>query len=111
MSRVKGIRKYFRKPKKVSEKPNLRKGLFWDVRYEEMDWQWSSLYVITRVLDRGSDEELAELILHTETVEAGTLALIRRLSGDAILKDFVLVGGTALALQLGIRKCRVYPDR
>lgn len=43
-------------------------------------------------------------MLHTETVEAGTLALIQRLSGDAALKDFVLVGGTALSLQLGHRK-------
>lgn len=43
-------------------------------------------------------------MLHTETVEAGTLALIKRLSGDPVLKDFVLVGGTALSLQLGHRK-------
>lgn len=43
-------------------------------------------------------------MLHTETVEAGTLALIKRLSNDPALKEFVLVGGTALALQLGHRK-------
>jgi hypothetical protein len=43
-------------------------------------------------------------MLHTQTVEAGTLALIKRLSGDPVFKDFVLVGGTALSLQLGHRK-------
>ncbi|HEX3934813.1 MAG TPA: nucleotidyl transferase AbiEii/AbiGii toxin family protein [Puia sp.] len=43
-------------------------------------------------------------MLHTETVEAGTLALIQRLSGDVALRDFTLVGGTALSLQLGHRK-------
>ena len=43
-------------------------------------------------------------MLHAETVEAGTLALIRKLSSDPILANFVLVGGTALALQLGHRK-------
>jgi hypothetical protein len=43
-------------------------------------------------------------MLHEETVEEGTLALIRRLTADKLLKDFVLVGGTALSLQLGHRK-------
>lgn len=43
-------------------------------------------------------------MLHEETVERETLALIRRLSGDDFLKNFVLVGGTALSLQLGHRK-------
>jgi hypothetical protein len=44
------------------EKPNLPKWLFWDVRYEEMDWHRSSQYVIQRILDRGNDLELAELV-------------------------------------------------
>jgi hypothetical protein len=43
-------------------------------------------------------------MLHQETVEAETLALIKRLSSDPAFKEFVLVGGTALALQLGHRK-------
>jgi len=43
-------------------------------------------------------------MLHTETVEAGTLALIKRLSNDPAFKEFVLVGGTALSLQLGHRR-------
>src|ERR1700733_2995932 len=43
-------------------------------------------------------------MLQERTVEPGTMALIKRLSADELLKDFVLVGGTALSLQLGHRK-------
>lgn len=56
------MRKYFKKVQQDSEKPNLPKWLFWDVRYDEMDWQWSRQYVITRVLDRGNDADLDELV-------------------------------------------------
>lgn len=44
------------------EIPKLPKTLFWDVRYAAMDWQWSSRYVIERVLDHGTDAHLVELI-------------------------------------------------
>ena len=43
-------------------------------------------------------------MLHKETVEKGTLDLIRKLMADDQLKEFNLVGGTALALKLGHRK-------
>ena len=43
-------------------------------------------------------------MLHSETVEAGTLALLRKLINDRELETFNLAGGTALALQLGHRK-------
>src|ERR1700761_2446759 len=43
-------------------------------------------------------------MLHTKTVEPGTLDLIKRLSQDPALENFVLAGGTALSLQLGHRK-------
>jgi hypothetical protein len=42
-------------------------------------------------------------MLHTETVETGTLDLIKRLMADAELKDFFMVGGTALSLLIGHR--------
>ena len=42
-------------------------------------------------------------MLHKETVEAGTLELIKRLMRDERLKQFTLVGGTALSLQIGHR--------
>ena len=42
-------------------------------------------------------------MLHKETVDASTLELLKRLMADERLKDFVLVGGTALSLQMGHR--------
>jgi hypothetical protein len=42
-------------------------------------------------------------MLHKETVEASTLDLIIRLMADENLKEFRLVGGTALALIIGHR--------
>ena len=43
-------------------------------------------------------------MLHYETVEPGTLAILKRLMGLDALKDFSLVGGTALALRYGHRR-------
>lgn len=43
-------------------------------------------------------------MLHTETVGAKTLALIRQLMSDHQLEEFFLVGGTALSLLMGHRK-------
>ena len=42
-------------------------------------------------------------MLHKETVDASTLELLKRLMADKRLEDFVLVGGTALSLQMGHR--------
>jgi len=42
-------------------------------------------------------------VLHKETVEASTLDLIHRLMADEGLKEFNLVGGTAIALMVGHR--------
>lgn len=43
-------------------------------------------------------------MLYKETVGSGTLALIKDLQSKEFLKDFYLVGGTALALFMGHRK-------
>ena len=43
-------------------------------------------------------------MLRKETVSAPTLDLLRTLARDDLLKDFFLVGGTALALQIGHRR-------
>lgn len=43
-------------------------------------------------------------MLQTQTVEAGTLDLIKTLLNDAEFSTFNLVGGTALSLQIGHRK-------
>lgn len=43
-------------------------------------------------------------MLHLETVEPGTLAVLRRLLGVPALSGFALVGGTALSLRYGHRR-------
>jgi hypothetical protein len=43
-------------------------------------------------------------MLQTKTVEKQTLELLKRLMQDPALSDFLLAGGTSLALQLGHRK-------
>jgi hypothetical protein len=43
-------------------KPNLKPRLFWDQRYEDIEWQEGSPGVIERVLVWGNDEEYEELI-------------------------------------------------
>ncbi|WP_216823460.1 DUF6922 domain-containing protein [Niastella vici] len=42
--------------------PNLDKGLFWDWRYDEVDWQKTYRSVIERVLERGTKQEWEEII-------------------------------------------------
>jgi hypothetical protein len=42
-------------------------------------------------------------MLHKTTIDGSTLELLNRLMDDDVLTDFILVGGTALALQLGHR--------
>lgn len=43
-------------------------------------------------------------MLHKETVESGTLELLKQLQKEPLLAAFNLVGGTALALRIGHRK-------
>lgn len=43
-------------------------------------------------------------MLQTRTIEPGTLELLKQLMLLPVLEPFFLVGGTALALQLGHRK-------
>jgi len=46
----------------ISDKPNLPKSLFWEFKYDEIDWKKSYISVMMRVLERGNDEEKAEMI-------------------------------------------------
>ncbi|NJO88491.1 MAG: nucleotidyl transferase AbiEii/AbiGii toxin family protein [Chloroflexia bacterium] len=43
-------------------------------------------------------------MLYKETVTSATLGLIKKLQNDPLFKDFYLVGGTSLSLQIGHRK-------
>jgi hypothetical protein len=43
-------------------KPNLPKRLFWEFRYDEIDWQKEYDTVIERIVERGSPSEWEEMI-------------------------------------------------
>lgn len=47
--------------KKYKNKLNLTKGLFWDVEYEQLEWEKDKVYIIGRVLDMGSWEDIRKL--------------------------------------------------
>ena len=42
--------------------PALRKSLFWDMLFERIDWQGDHVTIIGRVLERGTREEIAEMV-------------------------------------------------
>lgn len=44
--------------------PKLRKELFWDTRFEQIHWQLQAPAVIQRVLERGNEEDLKELLTY-----------------------------------------------
>lgn len=44
------------------QKPNISKMLFWDWRYEDIDWQLTYRSIIERVLERGTKEEIDEIV-------------------------------------------------
>lgn len=45
-----------------AQRLNFSRELFWDWRYDEIDWQKSSRSIIERVLERGTKEEWKGLI-------------------------------------------------
>lgn len=50
---------------RIKEKPNtnmLRRVLFWDTDFDSIDWEKNKKAVIQRVLERGTDEEIKEII-------------------------------------------------
>jgi plasmid maintenance system antidote protein VapI len=44
--------------------PKLRKELFWDTRFEQIHWQHQAPAVIQRVLERGNEADLKELLTY-----------------------------------------------
>lgn len=46
----------------MKNRPNLHRRLFWEFRYEEVDWQKEYAVVIQRVIERGTPQEWEELI-------------------------------------------------
>ena len=46
----------------ILEKPDLPKRLFWEFRYEEMNWREDYVTVIERVIERGNTKEWTEMV-------------------------------------------------
>jgi hypothetical protein len=46
----------------IQDKPDLPRRLFWEFRYDDIEWRTEYLTVIARVLERGNSEEWAEMI-------------------------------------------------
>jgi hypothetical protein len=51
-----------RKKAAIKDKPDLPQRLFWEFKYDTMDWEKGYLTVIERVIERGSPEEWEEMI-------------------------------------------------
>jgi hypothetical protein len=46
------------------DKPDLPKWMFWEFKFDEIDWRNSSELVIQRVLERGSKEEWEVIVAY-----------------------------------------------
>ena len=46
----------------LHDKPNLPRRLFWEFRFDDMDWRKEYLTVIPRVIERGNQDEWVEMI-------------------------------------------------
>jgi len=46
----------------IADKPNFPKFLFWDFRFDEIEWREDYLTVIARIIERGNDEEWKEML-------------------------------------------------
>lgn len=50
------------KPKSNAIRPNLPRHLFWDQRYDDLDWQNGYRSIIARVIEKGNKQEWEEMI-------------------------------------------------
>jgi hypothetical protein len=46
----------------IQDKPDLPRRLFWEFRYDDIEWRAEYLTVMARVIERGTPEEWAEMI-------------------------------------------------
>ena len=70
-----------------NSKPNLHKRLFWDWKYDAIDWQATYLSVIARVVERGTNEEIEELIRYY-----GSNKVLHALLHEIVyLPDYVII--------------------
>ena len=46
----------------IPDLSNLRKSTFWDTSFDKIDWQKNKTSVIKRILERGNEKEIKEII-------------------------------------------------
>ena len=46
----------------IKHKPNLHPKFFWEYRFDEIDWKGGYKMVIARIVERGSQDEIDEII-------------------------------------------------
>ncbi|WP_394365407.1 DUF6922 domain-containing protein, partial [Saccharicrinis aurantiacus] len=44
------------------DKPNISKRAFWDTNFDLIDWEASSAYLTIRIIERGTFNDLIEII-------------------------------------------------
>lgn len=70
------------------QKPNLPKRLFWDWKYDKIDWDKHCLAVIDRVIERGTEEEWEEVVrFYGETKIVRALTTEIKYLPDYIIDD------------------------
>lgn len=60
-SNISGVQKKG-KPTVAALRPNLPKHLFWDQRYDEIDWVSGYRNIISRVIERGNADDWQEML-------------------------------------------------
>ncbi len=93
----------------------LNRDLFWDIDYNNLDYERNARFIIGRVLNKGDLPDWYTIkkiyglkrkknqMLHYEAIYPETLELLNNLSNKNELEQFFLVGVTAVALHIGHR--------
>ncbi len=69
------------------DKPNLHRRLFWEFKYDAIDWQRHHATVIERVIERGAEQEWEEIIrFYRKEKVVQTLQEVNYLPNEIITK-------------------------
>lgn len=72
----------------AENRPHLHKRLFWEFRYDQIDWQKHYAVIIQRVIERGTPEEWNELVrFYGKHKVVGTLKNETNFLPDEIIAD------------------------
>lgn len=73
---------------KIKGRPNLPKRLFWEFRYEDIDWEKEYAVIIQRIIERGTTQEWEELVrFYGKDKVVSTLKYETNYLPDEIIED------------------------